>query len=265
MSTTARFFFWSCQAVVEEMKAIRAILVDDETPARDRLRLLLRKFDNVEVIGEAGDGERAVELIEEESPDLVFLDIQMPGCDGLEVAASLPRPRPQIIFCTAYDQYAVDAFELNAIDYLLKPVNRARLARAIQRVENSGRDSAEGRIDQVTRSDAGRPQRFLAKRGARFHVISRQEVLCFESEHGLTQLVTQHKQYWMQPTLTDLEDRLDPTEFFRISRSAIVRLPAVREVVPLMGGHGQVLLTSGKKLDVSRRRFKALLEHLAGD
>ena len=108
---------------------IRVMLVDDEQAARERLRQLLGPIPGLEIVGEAADGEQAIERIVELRPDLVLLDIQMPGCTGLEVAASLPSPRPRIIFCTAFDQYAVDAFELHAVDYLLKPVNRVRLAR----------------------------------------------------------------------------------------------------------------------------------------
>ena len=116
---------------------IRALLVDDEEPARDRLRSLLADFDDVHVVGEAGDGDEALHKIAETRPDLVFLDIQMPGRSGMEVAASLPPPRPRIVFCTAFDQYAIDAFEHHALDYLLKPLNRDRLARAIQGVRES--------------------------------------------------------------------------------------------------------------------------------
>ena len=113
---------------------IRILLVDDEQPARDRLRQLLAGIDGIDIVGEAEDGVQAIERISELTPDVVLLDIQMPGCTGLEVAASLPRPRPSVIFCTAFDQYAVDAFELQAMDYLLKPVNRARLQAALARV-----------------------------------------------------------------------------------------------------------------------------------
>jgi len=115
-------------------EVIRALLVDDEQPARDRLRALLDEFPDVHVVDEARDGSEALELVVRSRPDLVFLDIQMPGLTGLEVAAALPPPRPRIIFCTAFDQYAVDAFEHHATDYLLKPVNKRRLARAIERV-----------------------------------------------------------------------------------------------------------------------------------
>jgi sigma-B regulation protein RsbU (phosphoserine phosphatase) len=116
---------------------IRALLVDDEEPARDRLRGMLAEHDDVRVVGEAGDGEEAIKRIDELSPDLVFLDIQMPGRSGMEVIASLPPPRPRVIFCTAFDQYAIDAFDHHALDYLMKPLSRDRLARAIERVRRS--------------------------------------------------------------------------------------------------------------------------------
>ena len=124
---------------------IRAVLVDDEEPARERLRRLLAEVPDVEIVGEAGDGEGAMDEIARLTPDVVFLDIQMPGCTGMEVAASLPSPRPHIVFCTAFDQYAVDAFELSAVDYLLKPVNRARLAQALERVRGGTRSEGPSR------------------------------------------------------------------------------------------------------------------------
>jgi DNA-binding LytR/AlgR family response regulator len=241
------------------MNKIRTVLVDDEAPARERLRKLLAGYAEVEVVGEAQDGGEALELVSETSPDLLFLDIQMPCCDGLELAASLPSPRPWIVFCTAYDQYAVDAFELNAVDYLLKPINRARLERALRKVQDQSAGSSDGPLNKLSQS---RPARFLGKRGARFRVIPQEEVLYFGSEGGLTQLVTAETYFWLQPTLAELEKRLAPTTFFRVSRSAIVRLEAVREVVPLVGGYGQIVLVTGKKLDVSRRRYKPLLEIL---
>ena len=125
------------------------MLVDDEQPARDRLRQLLAGEADVEIVGEAEDGVQAIERVAELTPDLLLLDIQMPGCSGLEVAASLARPRPAIIFCTAYDQYAVDAFELHAVDYLLKPVNRARLQAAIERVRAARPIDREHQLDRV--------------------------------------------------------------------------------------------------------------------
>src|SRR5688572_27528223 len=143
-----------------ESMPIRTLLVDDEQPARDRLRQLLAGVAEVDIVGEAEDGVQAIERIGELAPDLVLLDIQMPGCSGLEVAASLARPRPAIIFCTAFDQYAVDAFELHAVDYLLKPVNRARLQAALDRVREHRAVQRERQLDQVTRAAQAGPSRF---------------------------------------------------------------------------------------------------------
>ncbi len=244
------------------MENINTLVVDDEAPARERLKRLLKPFSDVRLVGTAADGEEALEQILSLKPDLVFLDVQMPGCSGMEVAASLRSPRPKIVFCTAYDQYAVQAFELSAVDYLLKPVTRARLAEALEWVRRVSVEEAEARISKAL-GEVDRPaQRFLAKRGSRFYVVPAREVLFFGSEEGLTKLCTAGQSYWIQPTLTDLESQLDSAVFFRISRSAIVNLEKVREVAPLIGGHGQLVLTNKTKLDVSRRRFKALLSQL---
>jgi two-component system LytT family response regulator len=243
---------------------MRALLVDDEQPARERLRQLLSGFEDVEILAEAQDGEQAIEKILELKPDVVFLDIQMPGCSGMDVAASLPSPRPKIIFCTAYEEYAVDAFELRAVDYLLKPVSRARLQKAIERVRTPGPEAGDDRIEGRVRGSEAYPTRFLAKRGIRYLVVPRQEVLFFASEGGLTKLQTATHHYWMQPTLDDLERGVDPTHFCRVSRSALVNLDIVREVVRLAGGHGEARLVNGTVLEVSRRRLKALMDRLAG-
>jgi len=244
---------------------IRTVLVEDEQLARDRLRQLLSAFEDINIVGEAGDGEQAIEKILETQPDLVFLDVQMPGCNGLEVVRSLPSPHPRIIFCTAFDQYAVDAFEVHAVDYLLKPVSRVRLAKAIDRVRRSAPAELEASLEKVVRTTLLAPSRFLAKRGSKFHVIPQQKVLYFASEEGLTKLCTENEYYWMEPTLNELEQHLDPSMFFRISRASIVNLDAVREVFPIAGGYGEVLLKSGVRLDVSRRRLKELMQKLQGE
>lgn len=237
------------------------MIVDDEQPARERLKQLLAGQAEVRVVAEASDGEEAVDLIQRLRPDLVFLDIQMPGLNGLEVAEALPSPRPRIIFCTAYDQYAVDAFEMRALDYLLKPVSRARLRESLRRVRESPPD--EEALSRTAGELVG-TRRFLARHSGRFVVIPETEVQFFGTEEGLTKVRAGAKEFWLDPSLTDLEKRLDPNRFFRISRAAIVRLDAIRQVAPLMGGHGQVLLKDGSRLDVSRRRMKELLERLEG-
>jgi two-component system LytT family response regulator len=241
---------------------LRTLLVDDEQPARERLARLLGELEGVEVVGQAESGEEALERVLELQPDLLLLDIQMPGASGLEVAASLPSPRPAIVFCTAFDEYAVEAFELAALDYLLKPVSRARLAQAIERASRKALAEREAALDGVSGPVKPHPSRLLARRGPRYHVVPAAEVLYLISEGGLTKLETGREHYWMHPALADLARRLDPARFFRISRAAIVNLDAVREVTPGSGGHGELLLRDGTRLQVSRRRLRELMNRL---
>jgi two-component system LytT family response regulator len=243
---------------------MRVLIVDDEAPARARLRQMLASHADVEVAGEADGGAQAMELAAELKPDAIMLDIQMPGCSGIDVAGSLKQPRPHIIFCTAFDQHAVDAFELHAVDYLLKPISRTRLAQALDRVRSLAAGVREAALDRTIRSRRNGPARFLVKNGSHYTVVSEARVFYFASEGGLTRLVGDGVQHWMDPTLNELEQRLDPARFFRISRSALINLNAVAGVSPLTGGSGEVLLKSGERLEVSRRRFRDLLQALEG-
>jgi two-component system LytT family response regulator len=237
---------------------LRVMIVDDEAPARARLRQMLAAHPGVEIVAEAETGVEAMEKTAECKPDLLLLDIQMPGSTGIDVAASLPEPRPSIVFCTAYDQHAVDAFELHAVDYLLKPISRARLAQALERVRSLSAVERDAALNKVTRA----PARFLVKSESHYLVVGEARVLYFESEDGLTRLVTEKEKFWMDPTLNELEERLQASRFFRISRAAIINLNAVGEVYPLPGGSGEVLMKNGQRLEVSRRRFRELLEAL---
>lgn len=246
------------------MTSLRTLIVDDEELARDRLRQLLKPFADIDIVAEAENGEEAIAKIDGLSPDLVFLDIQMPAVSGIEVASSLASPRPTIVFCTAYEQYAVDAFDVHAVDYLLKPVNRARLAKAIERARAASPEQMESRVASATRALGAHPSRFLGKKGHTFHVVDQSDITCFSSEGGLTKMCTNETHYWIQPTLNDLETRVDPRIFYRISRSAMVNLNAIKEVAPLIGGYGEIVLENSVRLDVSRRRFKELLERLEG-
>jgi two-component system LytT family response regulator len=244
---------------------IRALLVDDEQPARERLRQLLAAHADVEVVGEAEDGVQAAERIAELAPDVAFLDIQMPGASGLDVAASLGRPRPIIIFCTAFDQYAVDAFELSATDYLLKPINRARLAAALDKVRMAPASRQTDRaVDAVTARAGLSPTRFLARRGARYKVVPLADVVAFTFDDGVTHLLTANEQLSMQPTLAALARRLDPAHFCQVSRTVIVHLDAVREARPFPDGTGEVLLANGQTVPVARRRWRLVLGKLGG-
>jgi two-component system, LytTR family, response regulator len=243
---------------------LRVLIVDDEAPARARLRQMLAAHPDLEVVGEADTGVRAMEMATGLQPDLLLLDIQMPGCSGIDVAACLQQPRPHVVFCTAYDQHAVDAFELHAVDYLLKPISRIRLAEALDRVRSLSPAVRENALDGVARNRRTGPARFLVKSAAKYLVVGEARVLYFSSQGGLTRLVSDGAQYWMDPTLNELEQRLDPARFFRVSRAALINLNAVAEVHPLTGGSGEVLLKNGQRLEVSRRRFQGLLQALAG-
>lgn len=249
---------------------MRVLIVDDEAPARARLRQMIASHEGFEVAGEATTGVEAMRLASELKPDLILLDIQMPGCSGIDVAACLPRPRPQIIFCTAHDQYAVDAFELHAIDYLLKPISRVRLAEALERVRSladmrrSNHDQSDDALNRAVHRQSADPARFLVKSASNYLVVGESRVLYFWSEDGLTKLIADSGQYWMDPTLNELEQRLNRSRFFRISRAALINLNAVEQVFPLPGGGGEVLLKNRSRLEVSRRRFRDLIQSLGG-
>jgi len=244
---------------------IRILIVEDEAPTRVRLRQLLGEHPDVEVCGQAQSGTEAMQMVIERRPDAILLDIQLPGCSGIDVAASLPQPRPHIVFCTAYDQYAVEAFELNAVDYLLKPVGRARLAQALDHLRAlPAATEREESLDRTVRGQASAPVRFLVRRGGRYLVVPELRVLYFGSEGSLTRMVADDGEYWMDPTLNELEQRLSPERFFRISRAAMINVNAVKEVVPLPGGSGEVVLRNGQTLEVARRRFRDLLQALSG-
>jgi two-component system, LytTR family, response regulator len=243
---------------------IQVLIADDEAPTRARMRQLLAAHNDVEVVGEAESGEQTMELAVQFRPDVIFLDIEMPGCSGIDVAACLPKPRPHVVFCTAYDQFAVEAFELHAVDYLLKPIARARLAEAMDRIRSlSCTGDAQPGFDRALRRPRDSPARFLVRSGTHYLVVNETRVLYFGTEGSLTRLVADNGQYWMDPSLNDLEHALDPSRFFRISRAALVNLNAVTEVVPLPGG-GEAILKNGQRLEVSRRRFRDLLNALSG-
>jgi two-component system LytT family response regulator len=242
---------------------MNVLLVDDEDLALDRLRKLLAPFPDVNVVGEARDGEEALQRILELRPDVVFLDIQMPKAGGLEVVRSMASPRPKIVFCTGYDQYAVEAFELHALDYLLKPVTRPRLAQTLDRLRSTPAQVWDAGVEGVAHAAGLGDDRFLVRAGKGFRVVPRTEVEYFSSEDGSSSLHTAGEQFAMAPTLNVLEGRLGAAHFHRISRAAIVNLEHVLEVCMIMGD-GEVRMRSGARLPVSRRRLQALLARLGG-
>ena len=251
------------------MSAVRALIVDDEEPARERLRALLQEHPRIAVIGEAADGLAAIEKIEDSRPDLVLLDVQMPGCSGLEVVRSLTlRPLPKILFCTAYDEYAIEAFELRALDYLVKPVVRSRLAESIQRVFADS-DRAE-ELEKRLRAAAALPaepgrrflRRFLGRHAGKIRLIQEHEVLYFKVDRDLVFIVTESGEYWTNDTLAEIESSVDPAVFVRTHRQTIVNLDKVREIAPMPGGNYVLTLVNGGRVDVSRRQSQRLLDAL---
>ena len=242
--------------------AMRILIVDDEAPARERLKRYLADLEGVEIIGEAGDGVQAMEMIEARSPDLVLLDIQMPGLDGFGVVEALEDP-PAIIFVTAYDQYAIRAFEIHALDYLLKPFSRERLVKAVDRARQAlaGNEDLSAQLRPLLK-DLGAEGRYLTRLALRHrHSILVLDVaavdwIAMEQEQVMVHVGEQA--YPIRRTLTELEARLDPERFFRAHRSAIVNLDRVQEVVPWFKGSHILRLTTGAEVDLSRSRARAL-------
>ncbi len=231
---------------------MRVLIADDEPFARDRLRQLLLAHPTFELIAEAESAAEAIRLASSLQPGLLFLDIQMPGTSGLDVAACLPHPRPAIIFCTAYEQHAVDAFELQAVDYLLKPVSRARLAQALQRLNAEPPLAAPPLPTYLTR--------FLVRTGSHYTVVPAAQVCCFEAIDGLTRLTTlDGHHHWIELSLQELDGQLDPRRFYRVSRNAILWVGDILELHPLPGGAAEAVLRRGGRFEVSRRRYRGLV------
>ncbi len=246
---------------------VRAVIVDDEPLARKRLRALLAKHANIAIVGEAANGEEACDVIEALRPDLVFLDIQMPGLSGFEVLARLTR-RPRIIFVTAHDEFAVKAFEEQALDYLLKPVEADRLSRALERlVDAPPATVADDRLDRLLASIAQtKPvlRRIPVRRGARIALVDVLTAVFFRAEDKYTVLYTSDAEHVIDRTIDELEQALDPEHFLRIHRSAIVNVNFVRDLTAVEGGRFLVALTDarGSRLYASRTGAKTLRERL---
>jgi two-component system LytT family response regulator len=241
---------------------MRTLIVDDEAPARERLRRLLAGLADVQVVGEARDGIQAVEMIERQRPDLVLLDIQMPRLDGFGVIQALKDP-PAVIFVTAYDEYAIRAFEIHALDYLLKPFSQERLEEAIRRAQETlagERDLAAqlGPLLESLVSEGRYLTRLAVQDRELVRVLDVDEVdwIGIEDEQVVVHLGEQV--YPIRRTLAELEARLDPKRFFRAHRSAIVNLDRVQEIIPWFKGRHVLRLTTGAEVDLSRAQARAL-------
>ncbi|HEX2747877.1 MAG TPA: response regulator [Verrucomicrobiales bacterium] len=237
---------------------IRALIADDEPPARERVRHLLREHTDIEILGECGDGPEAVAAVKEYAPDLLFLDVQMPGLDGFGVLAALPQDKlPVVIFTTAYDQHAVRAFDAHALDYLLKPFKPARFKEAVQRAREhlAGKQAGaqtQNLIDLLARRAAPHLTRIPVKTGERVIFVRVRDIECIESAGNYVVLHTGGEQHVLRETLTDLESQLDPASFLRVSRSALVNLNHVKELQPMFKGDHAVILHSGRSIPMTR-------------
>jgi|LNFM01.2.fsa_nt_gb two-component system LytT family response regulator len=251
-----------------ESTAARALVVDDEAPARQRLiRMITESLDGrVTVVGEASDGESALAAIAEHEPDLIFLDVQMPGIDGLELVARMPHPQPYVIFTTAHDRYALEAFDAGAIDYLLKPFDTGRLVKAVARAESRGlRERAtEVLAPLIAQVRATRPlaDKLPVTVNDRVILVPVAEISHCTVEHELVVVYTRRQSYTTDYTLAALEARLDANRFFRAHRALLVNLDHVSAIDDLPGGRAQLVTDTGEKLVVSRqssRKLRALL------
>jgi len=234
---------------------LRALIVDDEPPARKRLRHLLADEPRVEIAGEAGNGLDAVGLIEEKKPDLVFLDIQMPKMTGFEVLDALRGKRPSVVFTTAYDQYAIKAFEVKALDYLLKPFDRERLHDAVDRAvqRRDERSNVDDRIDELLREMRGDYlQRVLIRMNNRQFLIAISDVIRIEAAEKYVKLVTAKESFLHRESIQALEKKLDSREFVRVHRSHIIRLSEIKELAPWTRGELVILLKNGSRVPIGR-------------
>lgn len=241
---------------------IRTLIVDDERLARAELKRLLSVFTHIEVIGEAADAEQARDLIEALKPDLVFLDIQMPECTGLELAAEL-NPDLQFVFCTAFNSYALDAFSLNALDYLVKPVNPERLAKTIERAQQKAQPAPH--VIQPTQNYLPDSHGILLKFGDSSRIVRLSEIARFESIGNHTAVYCPYGKSFVLSSLSKIEQRLDPQYFFKASRADIIRLDAIERIeAGVATGSLLAVLHNGQHVEVSRRQALALKQAFAG-
>jgi two-component system LytT family response regulator len=240
--------------------SIRALVVDDEPLARRTIRRFVGKNIGVEIVGECGDGESAVRAIQDSKPDLVFLDIQMPEMDGFQVLNEIGADKmPVTIFVTAYDRFALRAFDANAIDYLLKPVGKERFERALARAKQRIAGTAD--CDEVQRivfalEKLVAPRKYLSRlpipKNGRMMFVATNDIDWIEAEGNYVRLHVGSREYQFRETLAELGEKLNPAEFLRIHRSAIVNIERIKEIQPWFHGHHRVLLENGTELRMSR-------------
>lgn len=276
------------------MNPIKVLIVDDETLARENIEALVQDDPEVAIVGQCSNGQQAVDAIRKQKTDLVFLDVQMPGLDGFDVLSRLqPESRPHVVFITAYDQYAIQAFDVNAVDYLLKPFSRQRFAAALAKakamVRSGSEDRLNDRMDLIISTlkelrvpgtpaapapapapavEAEEPDsatwsgRLLFRSDGEIHVLSPEEIRWIESEGDYVKVHAGPKTKLVRMALVKIMQKLDPAHFVRIHRSTIVNLTHVRKVSPALYGEYTVELAEGARLKVSRTYVHALKAYL---
>jgi len=237
------------------MSTLRTLIVDDEPIARQVLREELSSFDDVAVAGEASSGEEALAQIARLRPDLVLLDLQMPGLGGFDVIHRLPPDTlPVIVIVTAYDQHAIRAFEAGALDYLLKPVGRERLEKTLARVRQLRRDPAAVAESLVRLSEVpGAARKIAGKSGSTYHLLDPDDVLAFQAEREIVWIFTARQRFLATGTLRSIEERLAGCGFVRVHRGALVNIAHVRQMAPLTSQRWMLTLSDGRELIVSKR------------
>jgi two-component system LytT family response regulator len=250
---------------------IRTLIVDDEPLARERLRSLLEAEPDIEIVGECRDGREAVETIRKIGPDLVFLDVQIPELDGFGVLETLGADRaPVIVFVTAYDQYALQAFEVHAVDYLLKPFDQDRFQKALARARTAVARDQRGELNerllallQDLKVPQGYLERLVVKSSGRLFFLRTDEIDWIESSGNYVCLHVAGESHLLRETMTGLEGRLEPNRFVRIHRTAIVNIDRIKELQPLFHGEYQVILRDGTQLTLSRG-YRDRLQEVVG-
>jgi two-component system LytT family response regulator len=241
------------------MQGIRVLIVDDEQPARKKLHSFLAKEEGVASVIEAENGVEAARLIRENEPDLVFLDIQMPGMNGFEVIESVRgESMPAVVFVTAYDQYAIEAFEVQAVDYLLKPFDHERFkksfSRAVERIQfKSENATIFKRLLEEMHREEKYLKRIMVNAGSRFFFVKTGEIMFVSAEEKYVKLHTEKETHLVRETMNGMEERLDPAKFARIHRSNIVNIDFIKEIQPWSHGDYVVILKNGTRLTLSRR------------
>jgi two-component system LytT family response regulator len=258
-------------------KKFRVLVVDDEPIARRGIRRLLQTAADIEIVGEAGNGQEAIAAVEKQKPDLIFLDIQMPLLDGFSVIEKIGLANlPEIVFVTAFDEHAIRAFEINALDYLLKPIDPERFQKCLERVrvrlKNSNEEKLAEKLSSLLQSlerveskaEKTFLERLVVKDAGRIFFVGADEITWIASEGNYVKIHTKSKSHLLRETMDGLENKLDPREFLRLRRAMIVRIEQIKELHPLFNGEFAVILKDGTKL-TSSRRYRQNLNSLLKD